>query len=180
MYLYNTLNSNLAYSNRVAQSAPKSKNLPGHQSYLCLLPNCWEKCIETPKKLMPRVCKKLPHLGPHLPYVFQWENAIFWSRSFLTPLIAWKTPTNIRKQLWMEQIGRNWEKKSKKWFFRQNFMPSRSLQSAKIWSMSSILVLFGCLVGYWDMQSCFPMFVRVFQAIRGVKNDLDENMTFLP
>ena len=41
--------------------------------------------------------------------------------------------------------------------------------------MSSILMLFGCLVGYWDMQSCFPMFVRVFQAIRGVKNDLNQN-----
>ena len=44
--------------------------------------------------------------------------------------------------------------------------------------MSSILVLFGSLVGHWDMQSCFPMFVGVFQAIRGVKNDLDQNMAF--
>ena len=85
MYLYNTLNSNLAYSNRVAQSAPKSKNLPGHQSYLCLLPNCWEKCIETPKKLMPRVCKKLPHLGPHLPYGFQWKMPYF-GRGHFRPL----------------------------------------------------------------------------------------------
>ena len=39
--------------------------------------------------------------------------------------------------------------------------------------------LFGPLVGHWDMQSCFPMFVCVFQAIRGVKNDLDQKMSFL-
>ena len=32
--------------------------------------------------------------------------------------------------------------------------------------------------GYWDMQSCFPMFVWVFQAIRGVKNDFEKNMAF--
>ena len=45
--------------------------------------------------------------------------------------------------------------------------------------MSLILVLFGSLVGHWDMQSCFLMFVGVFQAIRGVKNDLNQNMSFL-
>ena len=59
-------------------------------------------------------------------------------------------------------------------------MPSRSLQSAKIGSVSSILVLFGPLVGHWDMQSCCPMFVGVFQAIKGVKNDLNQNMSFFP
>ena len=35
------------------------------------------------------------------------------------------------------------------------------------------VVLFGSLVGYWDLPRCFPMFVGVFQAFRGVKNDLD-------
>ena len=46
--------------------------------------------------------------------------------------------------------------------------------------MSSILVLFGSWVGYLDMQSCFLMFVHVFQATRGVKNDLDRNLSFFP
>ena len=50
----------------------------------------------------------------------------------------------------------------------------------KIWSKSSILVLFGSLVEHWDMQSCFQMFVCVFQAIKGVKNDLNQNMSFFP
>ena len=42
-----------------------------------------------------------------------------------------------------------------------------------------ILVLFGPLVRLLYMQSCFPMFVGVFQAIRGVKNDLDHNMSIV-
>ena len=42
------------------------------------------------------------------------------------------------------------------------------------------MVLFGPLVGLWYMQSCFLMFVGVFQAIRGVKNDLDQNLSFFP
>ena len=76
----------------------------------------------------------------------------------------------------MEKI----EKKVKNVIFQVNVRPSRSLQSAKIGSVSSILVLFWPLVWHWDMQSCFPMFVGVFQAIRGVKIDLDQNMAFLP
>ena len=42
------------------------------------------------------------------------------------------------------------------------------------------LVLFGSLMGHWDMKNCFPMFVHVFQAVRGVKNDLDQNVSFFP
>ena len=60
-----------------------------------------------------------------------------------------------------------------------DFFSSRSLQSAKIWPRSSILVLFWSLVGHWNMQSCFPMFVGVFQAIRGVKNDQYQKMSFV-
>ena len=41
-------------------------------------------------------------------------------------------------------------------------------------------MLFGSLVGFWDMPSCFPMFVHVFQATRGVKNDLDQNLSVFP
>ena len=96
-------NGNSSYMIRVAQSALKSKNLSGHQFYSCFLPKRWGKCIEIPKKLMARVCTLLPHLGPHLPYGYQGKNAIFWSRSILTPLIALKTPTNIGKQLCISQ-----------------------------------------------------------------------------
>ena len=50
----------------------------------------------------------------------------------------------------------------------------------KISFKSSILVLLRSLVGHWVMQSCFWMFVCVFQAIRGVKNYLNQNMPFSP
>ena len=40
-------------------------------------------------------------------------------------------------------------------------------------------MLFGPLVWLWYMQSCFPKFVGVFQAFRGVKNDLDQKMSFV-
>ena len=41
---------------------------------------------------------------------------------------------------------------------------------------------FACkdILGHWDVQNCFPMFVHVFQAVRGVKNDLDQNVSFFP
>ena len=75
----------------------------------------------------------------------------------------------------VEEIWKN----AKMLIFRPFAQCSRSLQSARIWSKSSILVLFGPLVGLWYMQSCFPMFVGVFQAIRGVKNDLNQKMSFV-
>ena len=50
----------------------------------------------------------------------------------------------------------------------------------RIWSENSILVLLGPLVGHWDMQSCFPMFVCVFQAIKGVKNETNQKWHFCP
>ena len=72
---------------------------------------------------MARVCKKFPHLGPHLPYGFHPKNAIFWSRSILTPLIAWKTQTNIGKQLCISQC------------------PTRGPKSTKIELLDQILAL---------------------------------------
>ena len=87
------------YCIRVAQNAPNMKNLPGHQSYSCFLPSWREKCIETSKKLIARVGTRHLLLGLHLPYGYQGKNAIFWLVSFLTPLMAWKTQTNIGKQL---------------------------------------------------------------------------------
>ena len=113
----------LVSSARVAQNAPKVKNLQGDLFHSCFLPSWWEKCIETCKKLMARVCKEMPHLGPHLPYGYQGKNAIFWSRSFLTPLIAWKTLTNIGKQLCISQY------------------PTRHPKSTKIELMDQILAL---------------------------------------
>ena len=58
----------------------------------------------------------------------------------------------------VEEIWKN----AKMLIFRPFAQCSRSLQSARIWSKSSILVLFGPLVGLWYMQSCFPMFVGVY------------------
>ena len=133
---------------RVAQRAPKSKNLSGHQFYSCFLPKRWGKCIEIPKKLMARVCTLLPHLGPHLPYGYQGKNAIFWSRSFLTPLIAWKTPTNIGKQLCISQC------------------PTRGPKSTKIELTDPILALWSDLEGvtFCLKNHIFDFFSHSFQS----------------
>ena len=78
--------------------------------------------------------------------------------------------------------GKNWEKweKSQKIDFSHHIsgIPGH-FEVQKNWSKSSILVLFGSLVGRWDMQRCFPMFVYVYQWIKGAKNDLDQKMPFL-
>ena len=88
---------------RVAQNAPKVINLQGHQYHSCSLSNCWEKCIETPKKLIARGGNRLRHLERHLPYKYEGRNATILSSSFFTPLIAWKTQTNIRKHICTSQ-----------------------------------------------------------------------------
>ena len=89
------------------------KNLPRHQSYSCFLLSWWEKCIETSKKSIARVGTRHLLLGLHLPYGYQGKNAIFWLVSFLTPLIAWKTQTNIGKQLCISQCPTRGPKSSK-------------------------------------------------------------------
>ena len=79
---------------------------------------------------------------------------------------------------WTQKIGRIWEKSQKIDFSDLISGYHGHFKVKKIWSKCSILVLFGPLVGHWDMQSCFSMFVHVFQATRGVKNDLDQNLSF--
>ena len=74
----------------------------------------------------------------------------------------------------IQRMGKNWEKSQKIDF---SGIPGHFEMQNK-WSKSSILVLFKSLVGHWDMQKCFPMFVCVFQAISGVKNDLNQNTSF--
>ena len=113
---------------------------------LVFLPKRWEKCIEIPKKLMARVCTLLPHLGPHLHYGYQGKNAIFWLRSFLTPLIAWKTPTNIRQQLCISQC------------------PTRGPKSTKIELTDPILALWSDLEGvtFCLKYHIFDFFLIVF------------------
>ena len=57
-------------------------------------------------------------------------NDIFWSKSFLTPLIAWKTPTNIGKQLCIYQS------------------PTRGPKSTKMELLDQILALWS------DLEHC--------------------------
>ena len=52
------------------------------------------------------------------------------------------------------------------------------LRGAKIWHKGWILVLFGCWEGFWNMSTCFQMFVDVFEAIRGAKNEIKQKMSF--
>ena len=60
---------------------------------------------------------------------------------------------------------KNWkkvEKYAKIWFFRLHLQALVRLRGAKIWSKGRILVLFGFWEGFWNMPTCFQMFVRVF------------------
>ena len=52
------------------------------------------------------------------------------------------------------------------------------LRGAKILSKSLILILFGCWEGFWNMPTCFQMFVEVFAAIRGAKNEIKQKTSF--
>ena len=116
---------------RVAQNAPNRSDLPSQLIFPSLLPSWWGKCIESPKKLMPRGS---PCEAPFWPDFIRGctpTNDIFWSKSFLTPLIAWKTPTNIGKQLCIYQS------------------PTRGPKSTKIELLDQILALWS------DLEHCF-------------------------
>ena len=39
-------------------------------------------------------------------------------------------------------------------------------------------MLFGSWEGFWNMPTCFQMFVEVFAAIRGAKNEIKQKMSF--
>ena len=71
------------------------------------------------------------------------------------------------------------EKIAKNQFSRPNLQGLVRLRGAKIWSKGPILVLFGSWEGFWNMPTCFQMFVEVFAAIRGVKNEIKQKMSFL-
>ena len=117
-------------TNRVAQNAPNRSDLPSQLIFPSLLPSWWGKCIESPKKLMPRGS---PCEAPFWPDFIRGctpTNDIFWSKSFLTPLIAWKTPTNIGKQLCIYQS------------------PTRGPKSTKIELLDQILALWS------DLEHC--------------------------
>ena len=70
---------------RVAQNAPKVKNLQGDLFHSCFFPSWWEKCIETPKKLMARGRTRLRRFQPHLPYGYQ-EKMTDFGRGHFWPL----------------------------------------------------------------------------------------------
>ena len=63
-------------------------------------------------------------------------------------------------------------------YFRQHLRAWVSLRSAKIGFKSPILVLFVSWKVFWDMQTCFQMFVDVFEPIKGVKNGLEQKTSF--
>ena len=52
------------------------------------------------------------------------------------------------------------------------------LRGAKIWSKSLILMFFESWEGFWNMPSCFQMFVHAFKTFMGVKNDPEQKMSF--
>ena len=53
------------------------------------------------------------------------------------------------------------------------------LRGAKILSKGPILVLFGSWEGFWNMPTCFQIFVDVFETIRGANIEIKQKMSFL-
>ena len=77
--------------------------------------------------------------------------------------------TKILKQL---------EKMKKYRFFRQHLQTWVRLRSAKIGSKSPILVIFVSWKVFWDMPTCFQMFVDFFEPTKGVKNGLKQKTSY--
>ena len=73
---------------------------------------------------------------------------------------------------------KNMEKMKKYRFFSQHLQAWVRLRSPKIGSKSPILMIFVCLKVFWDMPTCFQMFVDVFEPIKGVKNGLEQKTSF--
>ena len=76
------------------------------------------------------------------------------------------------------KIWNKLEKMKKYRYFRHHLLAWVHLRSAKILSKSLILVLFVFWKMFWDMPTCFQMFVDVFQPIKGVKHCLEQIMSF--
>ena len=76
-----------------------------------------------------------------------------------------------------KNVKESW-KKSIFHFFRPYLRAWVRSRSAKIWSKSPILVLFVSWKVFWDMPTCFQMFVDVFEPIKGVKNGLEQKTSF--
>ena len=76
------------------------------------------------------------------------------------------------------KIWNKLEKMKKCRYFRHHLRAWVSLRSAKILSKSPILVLFVSWKVFWDMPTCFQMFVDVFEPIKGVKNGLEQKTSF--
>ena len=76
-----------------------------------------------------------------------------------------------------KKLEENW-KIAKNRFSRPNLQGLVHLGGAKIWSKSPILTFFESWEGFWNMPSCFQMFVHVFKTFTGVKNDPEQKMSF--
>ena len=72
------------------------------------------------------------------------------------------------------KIWKKLEEMKKYRFFRQHLQAWVRLRSAKIGSKSPILIIFVSWKVFWDMPTCFQMFVDVFEPIKGVKNGLKQ------
>ena len=76
------------------------------------------------------------------------------------------------------KIWKKLEKMKKYRYFRQHLRALVSFWSAKMLSKSPILVLFVSWKVFWDMPTCFQMFVDVFEPIKRVKNGHEQKMSF--
>ena len=79
---------------------------------------------------------------------------------------------------WTTKSWKKVEKIAKNQFSRPNLQGLVHLRGAKIWSKGPILMLFGSWEGFWNMPTCFQMFVEVFAAIRGAKNEIKQKTSF--
>ena len=145
------------YQYRVAQNAPNRSDLPSQLIFPSLLPSWWGKCIESPKKLMPRGS---PCEAPFWPDFIRGctpTNDIFWSRSFLTPLNAWTTPTNIGKHLGISQYPTQDPKRTKIVLMDQILVPWSDLEAVKMAWKIKLFYFFQISSTFWqpvDLETC--------------------------
>ena len=95
-------------------------------------------------------------------------SKVFWCNNLLQ---------QVYRSMDNKKLEESW-KIAKNQFSRPNLQGLVHLRGAKIWSKSPILMLFGSWEGFWNMPTCFQMFVEVFAAIKGAKNEIKQKMSF--
>ena len=123
------------------------------------------------------------------------KNDVFCLISFLTPLDVSKTSTNIWKHLGIFQNPSEDSKNTKIGLFDQILASVKCTYPCKWGLKYQIFAYFSTFFhffvangpvhlwnrpseGFWNMPTCFQMFVDVFETFKGVKNEIKQKTSF--